>query len=86
MERESTGTKYMAANCGGSQSPPRAVELSKKKFKIETTGGRTFAIPPCIYLYATKVTYFTRHYRLLNKLVIFSLSPHKFARPPCCYY
>jgi hypothetical protein len=31
MERESTGTKYMAANCEGSQSPPRAVELRKKK-------------------------------------------------------
>jgi hypothetical protein len=31
MERESTGTKYVAANCEGSQSPPRAVELKKKK-------------------------------------------------------
>jgi predicted RNA-binding Zn-ribbon protein involved in translation (DUF1610 family) len=31
MERESTGTKYMAANCGGSQSPSRAAELRKKK-------------------------------------------------------
>jgi hypothetical protein len=31
MEGESTGTKYMAANCKGSQSPPRAVELRKKK-------------------------------------------------------
>jgi hypothetical protein len=31
MERESTGTKYMAANCEGSQSPPRAVELRNKK-------------------------------------------------------
>jgi hypothetical protein len=31
MERESTGTKYMVANCEGSQSPPRAVELRKKK-------------------------------------------------------
>jgi hypothetical protein len=30
MERESTGTKYMAANCEGSQSLPRAVELRKK--------------------------------------------------------
>jgi hypothetical protein len=30
MERESTGTKYVAANCEGSQSPPRAVELRKK--------------------------------------------------------
>jgi hypothetical protein len=27
MERESTGTKYMAANCEGSRSPPRAGEL-----------------------------------------------------------
>jgi hypothetical protein len=33
MERESTGTKGMAANCEGSQSPPRAVELRKKKKK-----------------------------------------------------
>jgi hypothetical protein len=33
MERESTGMKYMAANCEGSQSPPRAVELGKKKKK-----------------------------------------------------
>jgi hypothetical protein len=31
MERESTGTKYMATNYEGSQSPPRAVELRKKK-------------------------------------------------------
>jgi hypothetical protein len=31
MERESTGTKYMVTNCEGSQSPPRAVELRKKK-------------------------------------------------------
>jgi hypothetical protein len=31
MERESTGMKFMAANCEGSQSPPRAVELRKKK-------------------------------------------------------
>jgi hypothetical protein len=31
MERESTGMKYMADNCEGSQSPPRAVELGKKK-------------------------------------------------------
>jgi hypothetical protein len=30
-EGESTGTKYMAANCEGSQSPPRTVELRKKK-------------------------------------------------------
>jgi hypothetical protein len=37
MERESTGTKYMAANCEGSQSPPRAVQLKKKKktFKFQ---------------------------------------------------
>jgi hypothetical protein len=27
----STGRKYMAANCEGSRSPPRAVELRKKK-------------------------------------------------------
>jgi hypothetical protein len=31
MEREGTGTKCMAANCEGSQSPPRAIELRKKK-------------------------------------------------------
>jgi hypothetical protein len=31
MERESTGTKCMAANCKGSQSPPRAIELREKK-------------------------------------------------------
>jgi hypothetical protein len=30
MERESTGMKCTAANCEGSQSPPRAVELRKK--------------------------------------------------------
>jgi hypothetical protein len=29
--KEKTGTKYMAANCEGSQSPPRAVELRKNK-------------------------------------------------------
>jgi hypothetical protein len=29
--REGRGTKYMAANCEGSQRPPRAVELRKKK-------------------------------------------------------
>jgi hypothetical protein len=28
MEREGTGTKYMAADCEGSESPLRAVELS----------------------------------------------------------
>jgi hypothetical protein len=33
MERKSTGMKYMTANCDGSQSPPRAVELRKKKNK-----------------------------------------------------
>jgi hypothetical protein len=32
MERESTGMKYVASNCEGSQSPPRAVELRKKKY------------------------------------------------------
>jgi hypothetical protein len=31
MERESTGTKIMAANCEGSQRPPRTVELRKRK-------------------------------------------------------
>jgi hypothetical protein len=31
MERQSTGMKYMVVNCEGSQSPPRAVELRKKK-------------------------------------------------------
>jgi hypothetical protein len=30
MEGESIGTKYMAANCEGSQTPLRAVELRKK--------------------------------------------------------
>jgi hypothetical protein len=29
--KEKAGTKYMAANCEGSQSPARAVELRKKK-------------------------------------------------------
>jgi hypothetical protein len=33
MEREDTGTKYMAANCERSQRPPRAVKLRKKKKK-----------------------------------------------------
>jgi hypothetical protein len=33
MEREGTGTKYMVANCEGSQSPPTAVEVRKKKKK-----------------------------------------------------
>jgi hypothetical protein len=33
MERENTGTKYMAANCEGSQSPPRAIEQRKKTKK-----------------------------------------------------
>jgi hypothetical protein len=31
MEREGTGMKCMAATCEGSQSPPRAVDLRKKK-------------------------------------------------------
>jgi hypothetical protein len=35
MERESTGMKYMAANCDGSQSP-RGVELRKKDFSHYT--------------------------------------------------
>jgi hypothetical protein len=35
MERESTGTKYMEANCEGSQSPPRPAELRKKKTVAE---------------------------------------------------
>jgi hypothetical protein len=34
MEREGTGTKYMAANCEGSQSPLRAIELRKKKEEV----------------------------------------------------
>jgi hypothetical protein len=29
--KEKTGMTYMVANCEGSQSPPRAVELRKKK-------------------------------------------------------
>jgi hypothetical protein len=33
MEREGIGTKYMAVNCEGSQSPPRAVALRKKVWK-----------------------------------------------------
>jgi hypothetical protein len=35
MERKGTGTKYVEANCEGRQSPPRAVELRKKKKKAE---------------------------------------------------
>jgi hypothetical protein len=31
MEREGTGAKYMAANCEGSQSLPRAVQVKKEK-------------------------------------------------------
>jgi hypothetical protein len=31
MESESRGMKYMATNCEGSQSPPRAVKPRKKK-------------------------------------------------------
>jgi hypothetical protein len=31
MGSEGTGRKYMAADCEGSQSPSRAVELRKKK-------------------------------------------------------
>jgi hypothetical protein len=31
MERESVGTKYIVANCEGSQSPPSTVELRKKE-------------------------------------------------------
>jgi hypothetical protein len=34
MEIESTGTKYMAANCERSQSPPMAVELRKKNREL----------------------------------------------------
>jgi hypothetical protein len=33
MERVGRGTKYMAVNYEGNQSPPRAVELRKKKKK-----------------------------------------------------
>jgi hypothetical protein len=33
MERESTGTIYMAASCEGSQSSLRAAELGNKKKK-----------------------------------------------------
>jgi hypothetical protein len=33
MERESAGMKYMAANCEGSQGPPRAVVDLRKKRK-----------------------------------------------------
>jgi hypothetical protein len=40
MERESTGTKYMAANYEGSQSPPRAVEMRKKK-NVSTCSSKT---------------------------------------------
>jgi hypothetical protein len=35
MERESKGTKYMAANCEGRQSPLGAVELRKNKRRID---------------------------------------------------
>jgi hypothetical protein len=31
MERGSTGMKYIVANCEGSQNPPRAVKLRKKR-------------------------------------------------------
>jgi hypothetical protein len=44
MERESTGTKYMAANCEGNQSPPTAVELRKKKKEKNIFGSVTFNI------------------------------------------
>jgi hypothetical protein len=37
MERESTGTKYMVANCEGSQNPPRAVELRKENKNLLIT-------------------------------------------------
>jgi hypothetical protein len=33
MEREGTGMKYVAANCEGSQSLPRAVELEEKVYQ-----------------------------------------------------
>jgi hypothetical protein len=34
MERENTGTKYMVANCEGSQSAPRAVELERRLERV----------------------------------------------------
>jgi hypothetical protein len=34
MEREGTGMNYMAANCEGSQSTPRAVGLRKEEDKL----------------------------------------------------
>jgi hypothetical protein len=39
MERESTGTKYMAANYEGSQSSPRAVEMRNNKKKKKKKKG-----------------------------------------------
>jgi hypothetical protein len=38
MESEDTGTKYIAANFEGSQSPSRAVELRKKKKNVIIQG------------------------------------------------
>jgi hypothetical protein len=35
METENRGMKYTAANCEGTQSPQRAVELRKKKLNNE---------------------------------------------------
>jgi hypothetical protein len=39
MERESTGMKYMAANCEGSQSPPKGccrAEKEEEEERLET--------------------------------------------------
>jgi hypothetical protein len=43
MERESTGTKYMAVNCEGSQSQPRVVELRNKKNQFFGSRTRRFS-------------------------------------------
>jgi hypothetical protein len=46
-KEKSTGTKYMAANCDGSQSPPRAVELRKTKKGSSSSGNEPTPLMKC---------------------------------------
>jgi hypothetical protein len=48
METEGTVTKYMAANCEGSQNPTRAVGLRKKSHHIRICWYKSYRLFPCV--------------------------------------
>jgi hypothetical protein len=48
VEREGTGTKSMAANCEGSQSPPKAVELRRRREPSHLKMDTLYTVSKCM--------------------------------------